>query len=172
MNVRAFTWPTIIVGMLLVNVGIVAFTVVAAQRGGGAAVSPAYDERALHWDDYRRSIEESNALGWNCQVTLDRTRDHIESGTLTLSLSAGPQRPVSNTLLRVQVFHSGHPTDRTVLSLETNAQGTASARVPTLHPGYYSLHIESPSTTERATWLRDVEVLAADPEPETTESHP
>ena len=172
MNIRALTWPTIIVGMLLVNVGIVVFTMVAAQRGGGAAVSPAYDERALHWDDYRRAIEESKALGWNCQVTITRTRDQLESGTLTLSLSAGPQRPVANTQLRVEVFHSGHPTNRTVLTLETNADGTATARFPTLHPGYYSLHIASPSTTGRATWLHEVEVLAADPESEFAESHP
>ena len=165
MNMKAFIWPAMIIGMLTVNVAIVAVTMVAAHKGGGASVSPSYDERALHWDDYRRQMAQSNALGWNCFAQIDRPAHNATSGTLRISLTATADQPVEATKLNIQFFHSGHPTDRTTLELVTNSQGQAKADVPASRPGYYTLHIESPAAANRAAYVYDVEVLASDPLP-------
>lgn len=165
MNVKAFIWPAMIIGMLAVNVAIVGVTMVAAHKGGGASVAPSYDERALHWDDYRRQVAQSNALGWSCFAQIDRPAPGAAAGTLRISLTTTSDQPVEATRLSVQFFHSGHPTERTTLELVTDTQGRATTQVPASRPGYYTLHIESPAEANRAAYVYDVEVLASDPIP-------
>ena len=172
MNVKAIIWPTMIIGMLAVNVVIVAVTMVAAHKGGGASISPSYDERALRWDDHRREMAQSNALGWNCFAQIDRPARDAASGTLRISLTAASDQPVEATKLTIQLFHSGHPTDRTTLELVTDTQGQATAQVPASRPGYYTLHIESPAAADRAAYVHDIEVLESEPVPAGGSSQP
>ena len=169
MKPKAFIWPAMIIGMLVINVGIVAFTMVAANKGEGASVARGYDERALRWDEHRREMAKSNALGWSCLAQLDRPARDAPIGTLRIALTIGDVEPVEAAPLMIQLFHSGHPTERVTINLTTDSSGRATSSVAAPRPGYYSLRIESPATADRAAYIHEVEILAAEPEGKATQ---
>jgi len=51
-------WPALVVGMLVLNMGICAVTIVAAVRTNPAVV-PDYYDKALRWDELRTSGPEA-----------------------------------------------------------------------------------------------------------------
>lgn len=58
-NRRGLQWPALIIGMLVLNMGVCAVTIVAAVRTN-PPVEPDYYQRALEWDQHRPDAAPSD----------------------------------------------------------------------------------------------------------------
>ena len=54
---RGLQWPAFVIGLLLLNVSICAFTAISAIRNP-AEIEPDYYDRALRWDETRGIAED------------------------------------------------------------------------------------------------------------------
>lgn len=157
MNVRHLAWPALIVSMLAANMTVVGITMVAARRDEGAAITPGYDQRALRWNEHRVALDDSRALGWRCDASVER--DVRGSARLRLALRDAAGAPIRGAELAVECFHNAHPRGAVVARVRTDARGTASVELPDARPGLHTVRLDSPAAADRARFILELEVL-------------
>lgn len=159
--IKIHFWPTFLVLLLGANVAIVAVTMTLANRDGGPAITPEYDSRALQWDEFQRTQNQSDALGWTVTPKL-RTTETLP-GELSLKLTDRDDSPVANTMLVVTLFHNAVPKQPATFTLSTDDQGVAITPIDFQQRGLFTLHIESAATRTRPRFMHTLELAANAP---------
>jgi len=163
-------WPGFLLLLLAANVGVVAVTMNFANKDGGPVLTPAYDSRAIRYDDFREEQHRSDALGWSLAARLVPTGEHRTELRLTLTGTPGSSPSTAGVPLSITLFHNAHPGERRTLRFTTDANGMISEELPDVSRGLHALFVESPATRERPLFRTQLEVATATGiEPPTTQ---
>lgn len=139
-------WPMLIVGLILMNMGIVAITIYAATRDPSVATEPDYYAKALNFNETIRQREINAQLGWSADCSITATERNTE---LSVDLRDRAGRPITGATVSAVAFASARSGQRQTLTL-------ASSRDT---PGVYA----APIRIERAgLWIVRVSVRHAD----------
>lgn len=97
-------WPGMIVGILLLSVVANIVLIVAATSDGGAQIEADYYERALAWDEELAQREQSEALGWQTDLTIEPTAPAGQVVLVTVADHAG--QPVHGLTGALKMRHA------------------------------------------------------------------
>lgn len=128
-------WIAISVGLLVANVLVMIFLVLASNWSRPTVV-PQYYERAVAWDQQMADDELAKELGWKLDLALST------EGVQVRALD-GAGQPLGGAQITLRGFHRKTPTHRADATLVTDDHGQAQA-VPAgwlATPGFYELDL-------------------------------
>jgi nitrogen fixation protein FixH len=99
-------WLLAIGGLLVAN-GVAMGILAVVASNGGAQVIPAYDDKAVHYDDEIARASASHALGWHAEVA-------IAAGAIDVTVLDAAGHAVDGARVRVtgyQRAHAAEPVD-------------------------------------------------------------
>lgn len=138
---RYWTWPLIVVGLLLGHVSIMVTAVVLATGDKSFAVLPNYYEKAVNWDKNQAELRASAKLGW--QVTLIPSPEVDPTGhravTITVADAAG--QPVADAAVELTWYHHKRPNELLKAAFHTDAAGRAAETVVMRGEGFYQMNV-------------------------------
>jgi hypothetical protein len=117
------TWSSIIVGLLLLQVGLCAVGVIAATRSKAVAVEADYYNKALHWDQEKALLRASQELGWGVTLTIGDVATTNGSRALMLKLADPQGKPIEDATVEVAYFHHARPGELRRASLAGMGEG-------------------------------------------------
>lgn len=152
-------WISLIVGLILMNMAIVASTIyfAASDRSGG--VEPNYYAKALNYDAVIAQRAANGRLGWNAIATLVAKGDG-SGALLNITIRDRDGSEVRGALVRVEAFSSLRNSERSTLVLPETETGY-SATVPLSAGGIWRVRIRATCGTDTFTSERDVTLAAA-----------
>lgn len=156
---RGRGWIVLILGLILMNMGIVATTIyfAASDRSGG--VEPNYYAQALNYDSVISQRSENARLGWKPIAALVATSEG-SAAVLTITILDRDGAAVRDALVRVVAFPSLRSAERSTLVLRQSEQGY-SATVPLLAKGAWRVRMRATRGADCFTNESDVMLEAA-----------
>jgi nitrogen fixation protein FixH len=122
------------------------------------AVVPDYEGKAARWDEAKRELEESRALGWMVDL---RTRP-AGPGYVEVSLEVFDRygKPVRASEARVEAFHIARASERLGDRLSRTEDGRYVALMPLGRPGLWEFRLTVERDSERYVGVvrKDVEI--------------
>lgn len=158
-------WLALVVGLILMNAGIVSTTVYFAATDRSKGIEPDYYARALNYDEVIRQREDNRRLGWSSTIALHADTDGRRA-LLRVSLFDRDHKFISGARLSAVAFASLRSADRYTLRLAEDQQ-SYTAFVPLTAKGQWRVEITATFGTAKFTSEQDVALAIANP-PEVT----
>lgn len=112
-----WTWTAVIVGLLCVQLAMSGVAIFLATGDPSAAVVPNYHKHALEWDQYVAVKQQSAALGWQWDVTVEPKGDVYGNHQVTLELHDRDGRPLDGATLDLHVWHHARAAEPVQIAL-------------------------------------------------------
>ncbi|MBX3378483.1 MAG: FixH family protein [Phycisphaeraceae bacterium] len=151
---RGRRWIGLIIGLIGMNMGIVATTVYLATSDRSAGVEPDYYARALNYDRVILQRTANRRLGWKSTATLTGTPDG-KLAVLHVQLKDGEGNPVPAALVRAVAFSSLRSGERSSVQLREFAGGYE-ATVPVSASGQWRVQLTAKRGADTFTSEQDV----------------
>lgn len=126
---RAWLWPAMVIGLILMNACIAGTTLFFALSDGSAAVEPDYYALALKYEDVVRQRGENARLGWRVDARGVRTQPGGDLA-LVVTLSTRDGVPLDGAQVRATAFASVRASERAAMSFEPVAGVPGAYRAP------------------------------------------
>jgi nitrogen fixation protein FixH len=138
---RYWTWPLIVVGLLLGHLSIMVTAVVLATGDKSFAVLPNYYDKAVNWDKNQAELRASEELGW--QVTVIPSADVGPTGHrgLTVSVADAAGQPVADAVVDLTWYHHKRPNELLKAAFHTDRAGRAAETVVMRGEGFYQVNV-------------------------------
>ncbi len=75
-------WPLSVIGLLVLGVGWTMSVMFASRSDGGVQVVENYYEKAIDWDNTQKLMQQSEALGWQVELSVQRASAAVPEGGL------------------------------------------------------------------------------------------
>lgn len=98
-------------------------TVYLATSDPTVAVIPNYYQAGLDWDVKRRSLNQFQALGWQCEVQIDSVDTQLQQRMVTVLVRDRGGLPVADLRVTAKVYHHARGTDVHQLILDQTQPG-------------------------------------------------
>ncbi len=151
-------WPGLLIAFLAANAAIVAVTVSAARRDGPVALVSNVEDRSLRWDQWKRTQQESAALGWKARIEIVPAHP-AAVGQIKVTLTDGTGA-LANVPLRIEIQHDAEPNGRVTVSSMTDADGVAIGEHHIRRIGWYTVRLHSPATRSRVAFATEASVAS------------
>lgn len=145
-------WPVIVVGLLALNIGVCAVTVVYAMSST-PSVEPGYYEKALSWDEQKAEFADPQALGWVVDAALT-------GGMIDISIHDAHGGPVVATAARGVCFHHAHADERIELEFIRVGDGRFMAQAGLARPGLWEVRVEIMTEETKTRVVRQLDIAA------------
>lgn len=119
-----FRWTGIIVGLLGLHMTLCLLAVYATSGTDSLAVEPGYHQQSLNWDASRQALRDSAALGWSCQVEIDKTPDAFGRRAIEVTLTENQGEPIAGATVTAVVFHHAHAGNAADIAMVEAGTGT------------------------------------------------
>jgi nitrogen fixation protein FixH len=134
---RRSAGPWIVVGLLCMNVAIVAGTIAFAMSGSTLQVQAGWDHADRTWDERQAAARAQRELGWRVEASASG------DGLLRIALRDRAGAPLDRARVRAEAFHAGHPGAPRTLGFEETAPGAYAASLAGALPGRWVLRVEA-----------------------------
>ena len=94
----AWIWPTIVVGMLGMQIILCSVAFFVATSDPSQAVVHDYHTKALAWDEHMAGLRAGEALGWSVELVVAESADMLGDRTIRLSLKDAQGGPLTGRL--------------------------------------------------------------------------
>ena len=138
---RYWTWPLIVVGLLLGHVSIMVTAVILATGDKSFAVLPNYYDKAVNWDKNQAELRASEKLGWQVTVIPSPDVDPTGHRAVNVTVVDAVGQPVADATVELTWYHHKRPNDLLKASLHTDAAGRASETVVMRGEGFYQVNV-------------------------------
>jgi nitrogen fixation protein FixH len=135
---KVWVWPTIIVSLLLFQIGLSVGGAYMVMRGKSTVIEDDYYNKALHWDDYIAQEQASRKLGWTSDLAVrdgSGAQGVMGHRTISVALNDSKGQPVDAATIHMVVFHHAHATDCHDVILHPVQPGVYQADVPMSYAG-------------------------------------
>ncbi|MBL8887054.1 MAG: FixH family protein [Phycisphaerales bacterium] len=147
-------WIAMILGLILMNMAIVATTIYFATSDRSGGVEPNYYAQALNYDSVITQRATNARLGWNSIATLIDKGESSEA-LLTITILDREGSEVRDAVVRAEAFPSLRSSERSSLVLPQTNRGY-SATVPLSARGVWRIRIRATRGADTFTSERDV----------------
>lgn len=143
-------WPTIIIGVLVVDVAVGFAMMRVAADDPHAAIERDYYHKAVTWDSTLAQSQRNTVLGWTLESSLGAiTPGH--HAPLTLRLHDGTGGAVIGATLQVEAMQVAHADDIVHVTLTAAGDSDYVAELPMTRPGLWELRIVATRGGDRFT---------------------
>jgi len=156
---RAWTWPAIVIGLLVLGVGANLALLVVATSDPGFAVEPDYYAKAVAWDDKRAQDARNLALGW--RLTADARADAAAvppALAVGVELTDAAGRPIDGAAVHVEAFPVSRSQNLLQADLAARGAGRYAASLPLVRMGIWELRFTAARGADRFTRTSQIEV--------------
>jgi nitrogen fixation protein FixH len=143
-------WPTIIVGVLVIDVAVGFAMMRVAADDPHAAIEPDYYQKAVIWDSTLAQSHRNAVLGWTLESVLGAITPGHEA-PLTLRLHDGRGDAVVGATLQVEAMQVAHAGDIVHATLTARGDSDYVAALPMTRPGLWELRIVATRGSDRFT---------------------
>lgn len=154
---RGWMWPMVIIGLLSVNVIVVAITVIVATSDPSVAVEPDYYQKALTWDSSRDERRDPGEDGVDVSIQLLPNPDRLTDGQVVVSL-ARSGTPIERAQIEAEVFHFARSGERQIIKLAEQGRGVYAAPASLRREGNWELRLRLVSEGRGYQFTRQVEL--------------
>lgn len=138
-------WTAIIIGLLSMNICIVAVTVVCATRDQSFAIEPDYYKKAVEWDRTAKQRDRAAALDWGVSVSLAEPRAGSDQPVVRVTLK-GPAAtgavPLDGAQVHAEVFAQARSGSRLNFYAESVGGGVYESPAPIARPGLWEVRLK------------------------------
>lgn len=134
-------WVSLIVGLLGLQVLAGIGTVYLATNDPTVAVIPNYYQAGLDWDVKRRSLNQFQALGWQCEVQIDSVDTELQQRTFKVLVRDSNALPVADLRVTAKVYHHARGTDVHRLILDQTQPGEYVAIARLIQAGLWQVDL-------------------------------
>jgi nitrogen fixation protein FixH len=153
---RKSRWPLMIFGLIGLNMGIVAVTIVAATSDPSVATEPEYYTKALRFDETIKQRQENARLGWMTSVSIDGSSTGEPRLRVTLVDQDG--MVLRGAAVSVELFASVRAGSRRHVTLRAMNEGSLfEAPVAIDRGGAWIIRLKAQCGSE--TFTRETELL-------------
>lgn len=159
---QTYTWPAIIIGLLVLNAVIALWLVVRAVNDPTfAAESNAY-EKAVHWDEHLAQLKFNQQLGWKAAIRVEHTGEMRHELVIDLKDAAGTGLESVN--MRVETFHHARAANvaQITLAADPAAPGVYRAPINITRAGLWQVRLTASKSGKTFTADETITVDAAD----------
>jgi nitrogen fixation protein FixH len=118
---KRFLWPGMIFALIGMNVAVVVVTIIASRRDSSYALVPAYDRKAMRFQEELDRRAASAQLGWTATPLITQGADRSARIAFTIHDASGA--PVADATLSVALFHHAYAAERIDLRAVESAPG-------------------------------------------------
>ncbi len=101
----AWIWPTIVLGLLGLQIVICLVAFVVATSDPSGAVVRDYHSKALAWDEHMAKQRAGEALGWGVALVVAERADMLGGRMVRLSMKDTQGEPLTGVAVGVSAFH-------------------------------------------------------------------
>lgn len=148
--------PWIVIGLLTMNVGIVAGTIAFATAGSTLKVQPGWDQADRTWDQRQAALRAQRELGWQAHASGQTP------GLVTLSLRDRAGAPVDRARVHAKAFHAAHPADVRPLLFDESAPGAYVAALSEARAGSWTVQLEVQRGAQTLREEREIQVVSVE----------
>lgn len=132
-------WPWLLGGLLGGGVLMNLAMVMTAADDPSFAIEEDYYQKAVNWDEHRKALRESKALGWKLEVS-----PTLEGAELLLraDLEDALGRDVTDATLRVEAVHLARASEKLIAVMDRDTRGFYT-RLPARQAGAYEFRFEA-----------------------------
>lgn len=135
----AWIWPTIVVGLLSIQVVICMVAYFVATSDPSQVVVSNYHSKALAWDEYRAEQRAAAALGWSHELDIAHQADMLGDRTVRLSLNDADGQPLTDATVNVQAYHYARANQVVNAEMKEATPGTYVVQMQMRKPGRWAL---------------------------------
>jgi nitrogen fixation protein FixH len=143
-------WPTIIVGVLVVDVAVGFAMMRLAADDPHAAIEPDYYHKAIIWDSTMAQADRNAALGWTLEPSLGAITARHDA-PLTLRVHDRTGAAVTGATLQVQAMQVAHADEVVHATLTAAGDGDYVTELPMTRPGLWELRVVATRGGDRFT---------------------
>ena len=125
-------WGSLVVGLLGIQVVVGVGAVIVATGDPSVSVVPDYYDKALRWDDEKRSRADSEALGWRADISVPGGADRNGDRTVVVRLRDGEGTAIDGAAVILSLYHHARASELQELKLRGHGDGhySGTARMP------------------------------------------
>jgi nitrogen fixation protein FixH len=153
----ASKWPLMVVGLIALNMVIVAVTVVKATGDESMATEPGYYEKAMGFNAIAAERDASRALAWQARVEIDASS---QPAVLRVSMRDATGNPVQGCDVHVEAFANTRASKRARVELverENEPAGEYVGKLDAQRSGLWTVRVRATRLEE--TFVHEEEVL-------------
>jgi len=143
-------WPTIVVGVLVVDVAVGFVMIRVAADDPHAAIEPDYYQKAVAWDSTMAQSQRNTALGWTLESSLGAITPGHEA-PLTLRVRDGHGVAVTGATLQVEAMQVAHADEVVHATLTAADDGNYITELPMTRPGLWEFRVVATRGGDRFT---------------------
>lgn len=159
---RGWIWPLVIVGLLGLNVLVVAITVIVAMGDPSVGIEPDYYQKALAWDSDREQRRDPAEDGLDVSIQLLPAPDRHGDGQVVVSL-ARSDAPVEGAQIEAEVFHFARSRERQTVTLAEHGPGVYAASASLRREGNWEIRLRLRTEGRGYQFTRQAEVYGVRP---------
>jgi nitrogen fixation protein FixH len=156
---KRFVWPGMVFALIGVNVAIVAVTVFASRRDSSYALVPAYDRKAMHFQEEIDRRAASTKLGWTIEAVITQSPDG--TARVAFELRDAARTPITGAELAISFFHHAHAANRRDSLLSETAPGFYASSDRLAQKGLWRFEVAAQRGDDRFETALDQAVGAA-----------
>lgn len=125
-------WGSLVVGLLGIQVVVGVGAVILATGDPSVSVVPDYYDKALRWDDEKQSRADSEALGWQADISVPGGADRNGDRTVVVRLRDEEGTAIDGAAVIMSVYHHARASELQELELRGHGDGhySGTARMP------------------------------------------
>lgn len=136
-------WAVVPVAMLAATLAFAAVAVsMAVGQPGATAVEPDYYRRGLHYDDYRRQVEQNGLLRWVVTPALSASPADPRRARLEIAVADRHGVAITDAQVTAEVIPISNADRRVTLTLHEAGEGRYAADVPLRTGGQWEVRVE------------------------------
>jgi nitrogen fixation protein FixH len=155
---RGLQWPAFVLGLMALNLGVIASGIYFASRDGPIPVEPDYYQKAVDWDIEVQQQRVNARLAWTLKPEVV-----IDGGAVRIHvlLSDAAAAPVTDATLTAVAFHQAHSVQRAKLSFAHLGGGAYECTLRDPLPGRWEFRFEARQNKTTFTQKSEIEVGTA-----------
>lgn len=159
---RGWIWPVVIIGLLGLNMAVVAITVIVATSDPSVAVEPDYYQKALAWDADRDVRRDPGEDGIDVSIQLLPGPDRLSDGQVVVSV-AKAGLPVEHAQIEAVVFHFARSGERQTVTLVEQGPGVYAGPASLRRDGNWEIRLRLLAAGRGYQFTRQAELYGARP---------
>ena len=135
------SWKYVVIGLLGLNVAIVAVTVILAGNEDRATPEPDYYAKAMHWDDHRRQLSRNRDLGWKISwdgIEFSPSGDRV----VRVGVKDAKGEAIVDATVSVIIYHNAASNSRLAGTALAESPGSYKVQLPAPRGGAWTVRAE------------------------------
>ncbi|QEG01659.1 FixH [Stieleria maiorica] len=141
-------WIALVVFLFAIQCTIMGLVMHLAIGDPSAAVVPDYHNRALNWDEARRTLEAADRLGWQIRFEASDVADDRGMRAIELNITDEQGDGIDNLVVGGKLYHHARADEVSPVSLKSIGEGNYLALVPAGRAGIWQLELKIDGASE------------------------